>query len=153
MIRFGKWQAILEEPEPAEFRKLSRAIRHYARGVAHTHLGHDRRLELDRAPATRTRTEGALPPGIGRDLGLWWWYQAGLTQSLGARRDGLIMMQTAAGTPALAWIFHGGHSHFSFEDTPAFGSLYGFVSCVAIIIVSKVIGKAWLMRREDYYDS
>ena len=49
-------------------------------------------------------------------------------------------------------IFRGGESHFSFEDFPAWGSLYGFISCVAIIAVSKLIGKLWLMRREDYYD-
>ncbi len=50
-------------------------------------------------------------------------------------------------------IFHDEHSHFSFESFPAWGSLYGLVSCVVIIVVSKLIGKAWLMRREDYYDS
>ena len=50
-------------------------------------------------------------------------------------------------------IFRDGHSHFSFERVPAWGSLYGFASCVAIIIVSKLIGKVWLVRREDYYDS
>ena len=49
--------------------------------------------------------------------------------------------------------FHGSESHFSFEDFPAWGSLYGFISCVAIIVVSKLIGKLWLMRREDYYDA
>jgi hypothetical protein len=49
-------------------------------------------------------------------------------------------------------IFHGGESHFAFEDFPAFGSFYGLVSCVAIIVVSKLIGKLWLMRREDFYD-
>lgn len=54
---------------------------------------------------------------------------------------------------ALPLIFPGGESHFSFEDFPAWGSLYGFVSCVAIILVSKLIGKLWLMHREDYYDS
>lgn len=50
-------------------------------------------------------------------------------------------------------ILFAGESHFSFEDFPAWGSLYGFVSCAAIIVVSKLIGKLWLMRREDYYDS
>ena len=39
MIRFGKWEEILDEPEPAEFRKLSRAMRNYARGVAFSALG------------------------------------------------------------------------------------------------------------------
>jgi hypothetical protein len=49
-------------------------------------------------------------------------------------------------------IFGGGESHFPFEDFPAWGSLYGFLSCAAIIVVSKLIGKLLLMRREDYYD-
>jgi len=52
----------------------------------------------------------------------------------------------------LPLVFHGGHPHFSFEGFPAWGSIYGFVSCAAIIVVSKLIGKAWLMRREDHYD-
>ena len=53
----------------------------------------------------------------------------------------------------LPLVFHGGHAHFSFESFPAWGSIYGFVSCAAIIVVSKLIGKAWLMRREDHYDA
>ena len=53
----------------------------------------------------------------------------------------------------LPLLFRGAHPHFSFESWPAWGSLYGLISCVAIIVVSKLIGKAWLMRSEDYYDS
>ena len=49
-------------------------------------------------------------------------------------------------------IFGAGHPHFAFESFPAFGSLYGLVSCAVIIIVSKLIGKAWLMRPEDHYE-
>jgi hypothetical protein len=49
-------------------------------------------------------------------------------------------------------LFHD-HAHFWFENLPAWGSLYGFVSCVLIIEISKFVGKLWLMRREDYYDS
>ena len=45
------------------------------------------------------------------------------------------------------------HGHFGFEDLPAWGSLFGLVSCVAIVVVSKVLGKLWLTRRETYYDS
>ena len=52
----------------------------------------------------------------------------------------------------LPLVVHDSHSHFSFENFPAWGSIYGFVSCIAIIVVSKLIGKAWLMRREDHYD-
>jgi hypothetical protein len=44
------------------------------------------------------------------------------------------------------------HAHFWFEDLPAWGSLYGLVSCVAIIVVSKLLGKLWLTRPENYYD-
>ena len=33
------------------------------------------------------------------------------------------------------------------------GSIYGLISCVAIIVLSKLIGKLWLMKGEDYYDS
>ena len=52
----------------------------------------------------------------------------------------------------LPLLFHGDDPHFSFESFPAWGSLYGLISCAAIIIVSKIIGKVWLSRREDYYD-
>lgn len=39
MIRFGKWKAILAEPEPEAYRLTSRAMRHYARSVAYSALG------------------------------------------------------------------------------------------------------------------
>ena len=44
-------------------------------------------------------------------------------------------------------------AHFWYEDLPAWGSIYGLISCVVIIVMSKLLGKLWLMRREDYYDS
>ena len=54
----------------------------------------------------------------------------------------------------LPFLFPSDHPHhFSFESWRAFGSIYGLVSCVVIIVVSKFFGKLWLMRREDYYDS
>lgn len=49
--------------------------------------------------------------------------------------------------------FYDEHAHFAFEDWPAFGSIYGFFSCVAIILVSKLLGKLWLMRPDNYYES
>jgi hypothetical protein len=52
---------------------------------------------------------------------------------------------------ALAAAFEVHAPHFWFEWIPAWGSLYGLVSCAAIVVVSKWIGKAWLLRREDYY--
>ena len=64
---------------------------------------------------------------------------------------GLIVIALAE--IVLPLVFHGGHPHFSFESWPAWGSFYGLISCVAIIVVSKLLGKVLLMRREDYYDS
>ena len=52
---------------------------------------------------------------------------------------------------ALPLVFPG-HPHFGFERVPGFASLYGLVSCVLIIVVSKFLGKLFLMRREDHHD-
>lgn len=59
-------------------------------------------------PVRHTWSRISLRRGVVRDPGLWSWYQAGLTQSLGARRDGTIILMTSAGTPALSWTFQGG---------------------------------------------
>ena len=49
MIRFGKWEEILQEPEPEDWRLLSRAERHFARSVALSNLGRlsEARRELE----------------------------------------------------------------------------------------------------------
>jgi phage tail-like protein len=49
-----------------------------------------------------------LRRGLVRDFALWRWYTAGLTQSLGARRDGAIVLLADDGLPAAAWAFQGG---------------------------------------------
>ena len=54
---------------------------------------------------------------------------------------------------AIPRLFDGDRAHFWFEDLPAWGSLYGLVSCVLIIVVSKLLGKLWLSRPENFYDS
>jgi hypothetical protein len=63
------------------------------------------------------------------------------------------LVAVALGEIVLPLVFPGHHPHFWFESIPAWGSLYGLISCVAIIVVSKFLGKVWLMRREDHYDS
>jgi len=45
-----------------------------------------------------------------------------------------------------------GYGRFPFDTIGGFGALYGFVSCVLIIVVSKLLGYAFLYRSEDYYD-
>jgi tetratricopeptide (TPR) repeat protein len=49
MVRFGKWEDILKEPEPDDYRMISRAMRLYARSVAQAALGRtdEARQELD----------------------------------------------------------------------------------------------------------
>ena len=42
--------------------------------------------------------------------------------------------------------------HFFGDKIPGFWSLFGFISCVLIIVVSKWIGHHWRVRDEDYYD-
>lgn len=44
------------------------------------------------------------------------------------------------------------HPYFSWAAFPAFYAVYGFLSCVVIIVVAKLLGKLWLQKGEDYYD-
>ena len=44
------------------------------------------------------------------------------------------------------------HAHTKAEHLPAFWSVYGFIACVLIVLLSKAFGKAGIMTREDYYD-
>jgi len=44
------------------------------------------------------------------------------------------------------------HTHYSWERFPGSYAVYGFLSCVVIVAVSKILGKLLLMRGEDYYD-
>jgi tetratricopeptide (TPR) repeat protein len=39
LVRFGAWEEILKEPEPAEYLPMSKAMRHYARAVAYAATG------------------------------------------------------------------------------------------------------------------
>ncbi|MFH2001079.1 MAG: hypothetical protein ABIK28_15460 [Planctomycetota bacterium] len=43
------------------------------------------------------------------------------------------------------------HAEFPWESAPAFFAVYGFVSCVMLIFVAKVL-RLLIKRREDYYE-
>jgi hypothetical protein len=43
------------------------------------------------------------------------------------------------------------HVTLSWENTPGFYALFGFVACVALVLIAKQMRKI-LMRKEDYYD-
>ena len=69
------------------------------------------------------------------------------------KRWAYIGLAVIAAIELVAPRFYEDEAHFPFENLPGWGSLYGLVSCLAIIIVSKLLGKIWLSRREHYYDS
>jgi hypothetical protein len=41
--------------------------------------------------------------------------------------------------------------HFSWEASPIFYAVYGFIGCIVIILGSKAIGHLWLQKKENYY--
>jgi hypothetical protein len=45
------------------------------------------------------------------------------------------------------------HAEFLWDRLPGWSAVYGLLSCVLLIFVSKFLGhQGGLMRREDYYD-
>ena len=44
------------------------------------------------------------------------------------------------------------YTRFPWDGIGGFAAFYGFVSCVLIIVISKVLGYRLLYRDEDYYD-
>ena len=45
-----------------------------------------------------------------------------------------------------------GHDEFPWSRILGFFAIFGLISCIAIILISKFLGHYWLQRREDYYD-
>jgi purine-cytosine permease-like protein len=43
------------------------------------------------------------------------------------------------------------HGHFSWESAPCFYAVYGFIACVSLIFVAKLL-RLLVKRGEDYYD-
>ena len=52
----------------------------------------------------------------------------------------------------LGVVFPNKHPHFWWQKIPVYDALFGFIGTVAIILFSKWLGHAWLMKDEDYYD-
>ena len=51
----------------------------------------------------------------------------------------------------VADFFYEKHGHWHFQDFMGFDAIYGFVSCVSLVIAAKGL-RVLLMRDEDYYD-
>jgi NADH:ubiquinone oxidoreductase subunit 3 (subunit A) len=43
------------------------------------------------------------------------------------------------------------HVHFPWEEAPEFYAVYGFIACVVLIFVAKLL-RLIVERKEDYYD-
>ncbi|MBN2467482.1 MAG: hypothetical protein JXD19_04965 [Deltaproteobacteria bacterium] len=45
-----------------------------------------------------------------------------------------------------------GDSTHQWDKIPGFYAMFGFISCVVLIVLSKFLGKWWLKKGEEYYD-
>ena len=101
MVRFGRWEAILSEPEPPAYRLLSRAQRHYARGVALAALGRPAEARVEQATFTQLAAKvpedwnvGANPSkevlGLARQMleGEISWREGRVEEAFDAMREG-----------------------------------------------------------------
>jgi uncharacterized membrane protein len=54
----------------------------------------------------------------------------------------------------LDFLLVSGHVHIEFpwSHIAGFFSLFGFIGCLAIVAVAKLLGHYWLQRKEDYYN-
>lgn len=43
------------------------------------------------------------------------------------------------------------HPYFGFDGAPSFSAAYGFISCVLLVLIAKVL-RVLLMREEKHYD-
>ena len=51
----------------------------------------------------------------------------------------------------LASLFTEVHGWFRIDDSFAFYAWYGFLTCIAMVIVAKLLGR-FLLRKDSYYD-
>lgn len=62
----------------------------------------------------------------------------------------VVSLVVLAGLTAADLVIHK-HGHFELEDTFGFGSWYGFIACVVLVLGSKLLGMI-LKRPDTYYD-
>ncbi len=65
----------------------------------------------------------------------------------GVWRTGIIVLVVTV----ISELFITLHPHFSIERVFAFYALYGFLSCVAMVLFARLLGYL-IKRRDDYYD-
>lgn len=73
-----------------------------------THAEGGQNAFVHQLPVRHTWGRITLKKGVVRDRTLWDWFSEGLTGSLGARRDGAILLHTPDGELAVTWEFRAG---------------------------------------------
>lgn len=63
----------------------------------------------------------------------------------------ILMIASLVLSLAAQFILPDEKHHFKVEDFPFFNAIFGFISCVVIVLVSKFLG-FFFKRGEDYYD-
>ncbi len=69
LMRFGRWDGVLAEPEPPDFAPISRSIRHYARAVAYASKGDVPAADREQAAFLEARTRVAKETTFGNNSG------------------------------------------------------------------------------------
>lgn len=65
-----------------------------------------------------------------------------------------LLVRLLVGVSALtvvADLFYHKHGEYGFQESIGFDAIYGFVSCVGLVLAAKGL-RLLLMRREDYYE-
>lgn len=73
-----------------------------------------------------------------------------ILDNLWSRKTLLFVFYSSMAVLLLLDIFIHRHAYFSFEKGFAFFAVYGFLSCVAIVFIARVL-RFFLKREEDYY--
>jgi tetratricopeptide (TPR) repeat protein len=67
LMRFGRWEEILAEPEPPDHLPLTRALRHYAHGVAYAATGKVEQARAEQTAFTESRARVAQGATFGNN--------------------------------------------------------------------------------------
>ena len=52
----------------------------------------------------------------------------------------------------LGFVFRNEHPHFFWQKLPVFEALFGFIGCMVVVLIAKVLGRFLLQKKEDYYN-
>jgi hypothetical protein len=67
------------------------------------------------------------------------------------RRRTLAYIVGLALVLAIGFIAHPSEAEHFWERLPIFEAIFGFVGCLFIVFVSKVLGRLFIQKKEDYY--